>query len=284
MCVFDGKLIDAGDGVYSWDGSVWQQLGGEFAAPSDSKILAVQEFNGALYAAGGFTSIAGNPVKFLAKWDGQAWSPVSGSPDGVITTLAARNKLYMGGSFSTAGGLIVNSVTAWDGTNWDRFGNGITNDSVQAIAVSEDGLLAVGGRFLNLDGEAAFGIGIWRNDHWIRPNAESNGGASITSMLWRGHDLYVTGNWLRVGGVESQSLAIWHEPGAMLEARQGTTSHRFNVEVTGASPRNFTIARSMDFQHWTPVFTNSIVRPFPRLTEESPQGSAGFYRIQSLAP
>jgi hypothetical protein len=55
-------------------------------------------------------------------------------------------------------------------------------------------------------------------------------------------------------------------------------------DVMGALPRNFMVARSADFQTGTPLFTNCIAHPLPRLTDEFAQGGAGFYRIQSLKP
>src|SRR5213079_899288 len=67
--------------VSRWNGQSWSPLGGG----TNGKILALAVFDDgtqrgpSLFAAGSFTAADGVPgTKFLARWNGHAWSDVGG--------------------------------------------------------------------------------------------------------------------------------------------------------------------------------------------------------------
>ena len=53
--------------------------------------------SGNLYAAGYFTEAGGVSVNYVAKWDGQNWSPLGAGMDNVVSSLAVvGDDLYAG--------------------------------------------------------------------------------------------------------------------------------------------------------------------------------------------
>ena len=70
------------EAVAKWTGSSWVQIGGSFSSTFGTthlvKTLLVFDDGGALYAAGGFTSVGSAPISGIAKWTGNAWTLVGG--------------------------------------------------------------------------------------------------------------------------------------------------------------------------------------------------------------
>lgn len=101
------------------------------------------------------------------------WRPGFGLPGGtdgeVTTVLRVGTDLYVGGSFCTAGSVVASGIARWDGTAWHSLGTGPAN----GISQQEDRY-----RVTTLA-------------------AAANG------------DLYVGGDFDRIGGIESHNLARW---------------------------------------------------------------------------
>jgi hypothetical protein len=80
-----------------------------------------------LIVGGDFTKAGGNPVGYLAKWDGSTWSEFGGGMDNWVRSLALINgEIYAGGSFTKAGNDSVNRFAKWNGAHWEKFGTGMT--------------------------------------------------------------------------------------------------------------------------------------------------------------
>ena len=97
---------------------------------------------------GDFGAAGGVPAHNIAKWDGNAWSPVATGINGSISALAViGTNLYAGGAFNWIGGVRANSVAKWDGRAWSALGSGVSAYvDVLALAVSGTNLYA-GGNF-----------------------------------------------------------------------------------------------------------------------------------------
>lgn len=70
-----------------------------------------------LVIVAGDISIAGQiPVRNIAAWDGERWTPLGGGFDGVVTALAVYNgEIVAGGRFSVAGTTPAANLARWDG-------------------------------------------------------------------------------------------------------------------------------------------------------------------------
>lgn len=95
-----------------------------------------------LYAGGSFAStMSGINAKYIAKWNGSAWSAIgSGAPYGVYSLAVGGSDLYVGGYSATGLGYIGK----WNGSAWSTFGS-CTNSKINSLAVLGADLYAGGG-------------------------------------------------------------------------------------------------------------------------------------------
>ncbi len=130
------------------DGSTWSTLGewvsGDYYY---GRVLALAVSGTILYVGGEFTSEDLVPAKYIAKWDGSAWSALGSGMDNWVFALAVNGtNLYAGGAFTTAGGVVANNIAKWDGSAWSALGSGM-NGNVYALAADGPAHLFVGGTF-----------------------------------------------------------------------------------------------------------------------------------------
>lgn len=143
--------------VAKWDGNTWSALGG---GVSGSIMPTVHSLTvdgiGNVYVAGRFALAGKVFAGRIAKWDGQAWSPLKqGLNYGTYSLVTdATGSLYAGGVFTAAGDLAVNHVAKWDprANDWLAVGGGLDN-TVFAFAYSPQYTLYAGGDFLDADGD-----------------------------------------------------------------------------------------------------------------------------------
>src|SRR6185436_10069684 len=151
----DGTAVTA-FGIAKWDGEKWSDLGGGvteglFGGYFFVHALAVWGTN--LYAGGFFSAMGGVTARYIARWNGSAWSAVGSGMDDIVYTLTTfRGNLYAGGSFLYAGGAQARYVARWNGSSWSPLAGGL-NYGVNGLAVdgtnqNEGGdYLYVGGNF-----------------------------------------------------------------------------------------------------------------------------------------
>jgi hypothetical protein len=131
-----------------WDPATqrWSALGTGMSPYGPRSLVAMP--NGDLIAGGGFTTAGVVAVPYIARWDGTQWSPLGDGLNGPPNALAVlpSGDLVAGGSFTVAGG---QHVARWDGAAWHSMGEGVGTklNEVQALVVSQDGELFVGGAF-----------------------------------------------------------------------------------------------------------------------------------------
>jgi hypothetical protein len=169
----------------------------------------------ALYVAGSFHIMNGQPARCLAKWDGVSWSEVGGgiglgdvqpglSGLGVFDD-GTGSKLYVAGAFSDAGGTPATNIAAWDGTQWSTLGAGL-NGLAEAFCVFDDGsgpALFMGGDFNFTGTTPLFHIAKW-NGQAILPAAVNGANQAITTFAVHddgtGPKLYAGGNFTYLDG------------------------------------------------------------------------------------
>jgi hypothetical protein len=128
-----------------------------------------------LYAGGQFQSRFGGPGNYIAKWDGNDWSPLGSGMNFIVWALAIFDDgtgpaLYAGGDFTNAGGVDVNRIAKWDGQSWSPLGTGM-NNSVRALAVFDDGsgggpALYAGGMFQTAGDVTVNRVAKWDGHTW----------------------------------------------------------------------------------------------------------------------
>jgi len=94
--------------IAKWNGTSWSALGTGMSGGSSFPDVSALVVSGSdLYAGGSFTNAGGSPANYIAKWDGNSWSPLGSGMNrfGHVSALAVLGiDLYAGGGFTTAGG------------------------------------------------------------------------------------------------------------------------------------------------------------------------------------
>jgi hypothetical protein len=158
------------------EGQGWDSVGSGLSGVEEwtTSVKCMTVYNGNLFAGGTFTMAGGNPVNYIAKWNGTTWSAVgsgiTGSPfPGVLSMAVYNGNLYVGGFFDTAGGNPVSSIAKWDGTAWSAVDSGITlgaNTGLVTSLLVNNGNLCVGGSFNMAGGKTASNIAVWNGTTW----------------------------------------------------------------------------------------------------------------------
>jgi hypothetical protein len=162
-------------------------------AATNAPVRALVVYQGALYAGGDFTEIAGQALNYIARWDGTAWEEVGGgvgpdpndanSPPAKVLALTVFDDglgepaLFVGGTFTYAGpypdGVPAKRIARWKNGTWSAVGAGVqepANAEVDALAGWPGGRLFVGGT-MTLVGDSVAVRGIAgaqpdANDNW----------------------------------------------------------------------------------------------------------------------
>ncbi|MBX3322950.1 MAG: hypothetical protein KF757_08165 [Phycisphaeraceae bacterium] len=225
------------NGIARWDGASWSPLGSGIAGEFLPTVWALTVFDDgtgpALYAGGSdFTTAGGVTVNNIARWDGSAWSALTGpGGTGVDFTVAALTvfddgsgpALYVGGNFTSAGGVTVNRIARWNGSAWSGLtgpgGTGV-NGTVWSLTVFDDGsgggpALYAGGVFTTAGGVTVNRIARWDGSAWSA--LTGSGGTGVGSWVnamavfddGTGSALYAGGIFITAGGVTVNRIARW---------------------------------------------------------------------------
>ena len=248
MAVFNGDLIVAGhfsqaggvpaSHIARWDGERWHPLGSglghRFTAPAVSALLV---HDGALVAGGEFLLAGGRDANYVARWDGEQWSPLVGpGGNGVNARVDALAEydgdLVLGGAFTSAGGVPASRIARWDGERFSALGTGL-DGGVRALTVF-DGDLVAGGDFRHAGGHPADFVASWNGVAWSSLAGTHGTGTNSTVLALltlspgpvtdRREALAVGGAFSIAGGMASWGLALYgpvapDEPeGIVLEA------------------------------------------------------------------
>ena len=208
---FNGSLYAGGSfttaggvatgGLARWDGSAWQQVGGNFLGI----VFALEVHNNQLVMAGRFPGINSSPN--LAQWNGSTYTTFGfggGTNDDIRALESTGSRLYIGGEFTTAGGVPAQYVAYYDGS-WHELDGG-ANSYVYSL-LSFNGELHVGGAFSQVNANT---VQSWRwakysatGLPWIAQQpfgqtAQPGQSVSFTSTLAQGYP-GVTLRWHRFG-------------------------------------------------------------------------------------
>lgn len=214
--VVGGAFGIAGDALartiatYDPDTGAWSSLG-DTSGSTGARVEAVATLpNGDLLVGGLFTSFGGVTLRGLARWDGNAWSPIgSGTNAGMSGTSALANAIlvasdgsvYIGGGFPGVGGIAANNIVRWSPTTGliSPLGSGV-GGTVNAIAELPSGEIIVGGAFSTAGGAQALRIAKWDGTNWSAFGSGFNHVVNATVVLPTG-ELIVGGYFTDVDGV-----------------------------------------------------------------------------------
>lgn len=240
--LFAGGAFRTGNGdefnyVARWDGSEWTQLSGPSGigvGPQYSAVRALgvhDDGSGpALFAGGWFQTAGGVPSQNVARWDGSAWSSLSGPLDNgmnqtveTLTTIDAGSgeELLAGGLFTRAGGTLAYYLARWTGTEWSAFSepprNGMTG-TIDALGVFDEGsgqALIAGGNFAYAGVVPSPRLARWDGTEWSALPAPSGFGVDTAvstlqpATLDSQRSLFIGGKFTSLGALAAAHIARW---------------------------------------------------------------------------
>ena len=215
------------------DGGAWIPLGLEACASrtfgicwpgGGGDMLVYDDGRGeALFVTSAIERASGAPVNGIARWDGEAWSPLGlGLRRDVGTHGEGRalaifddgrgEALYVGGDFSLAGEVAAAGVARWDGQQWSPLGEGVAG-VVNALAVHDDGSgpsLFAAGEFTAAGG-AATNVARWDGVRWWPIGDGLNGEVWALASFddGRGPGLFAAGAFSASGAEPMRNIARW---------------------------------------------------------------------------
>jgi len=155
--------------------------------------------NGDLIVGGGFNMAGSVTCHRIARWDGNAWSPLGSGMDWWVQTLLAlpNGDLIAGGGFLTAGGTASNFIARWDGSAWSPLGSGM-DGTVASLSLLPNGDVLAGGSFQMAGGNAIKGMARWDGSSWSDVGSFTFGGTVRDFAQRRDGTLAVAGHFLLV--------------------------------------------------------------------------------------
>lgn len=189
--------------IFEWDGTAWQQMGGDIegeAVGDQSGVSVSLSADGQKIAVGarfnkGGSSEAGHTQIF--EWDGNAWQQMGGDINGEgawdrsgsSVSLSANGIRVAIGAPKNAGGSVSaghTRVFEWDGMTWQQMGGDIDGEDWQdrsgsSVSLSSDGTrVAIGAPWNNGNGEKSGHTRIydWDGSDWKKLGEDIDGVAS----------------------------------------------------------------------------------------------------------
>ena len=215
--------------------------------------------SGNIFIAGRFSGVGDGKANYLARRNGSSWDALGKGTDGTIRSIDifSNGNIAVGGNFNMAGEVEAKNIAIWDGDKWNALGSGL-NSSVSSLSFDSSGGVYTAGNFDTAGNVKVSGLAMWNGNKWEAL------GAGITSSFLGGltstavdskDNLYVTGSFFEVGGVDSRDIAKWSKKSKSwvhMEEREFNEARMpdmaYQVEVTSGD---------------IPVFIIGYQRPWP---------------------
>lgn len=137
-----GNGTDHGNGIVSWDGTQWDDLGGGTCGSQNGAVADLHWWGDTLFAVGLFDRMGGVAGDGIAKWDGTRWcmlTPPNYWQGNLVTVESYHDSLYIGGGFSEAGPYPMHRFAKWVGgahTAACGIPNGVEDEGLGAATFS----------------------------------------------------------------------------------------------------------------------------------------------------
>jgi trimeric autotransporter adhesin len=212
--------------VFRWNGGLFDTVGPNF----DRRGVALAMFNDQsgngdlVFAAGEYTSVSQQPVALIARWNDEAWAPLTSHLDGAVRAIVEDplrpDRIIAAGEFVRAGGRSARRLASWDGFRWEPHGD-VMNNTVNALAIPQPlppstsgSLLYAAGAFTSPGNRIAQ---YYLHHQWQQANW-TNVGEGMNDVIYTialfdedgtGEKLFAGGWFTLAGGTPAQHIARW---------------------------------------------------------------------------
>ncbi len=209
---FDTAGTIAANGLAKWNGTQWSDVYNlpNYNSPNPNSILAIEFYQGELYAAGNFYDTGG--YSDIVKYDGANWVPLEngilGGMGGINAMAVYQGELYVGGLFYKSAGNVDDNIMKWDGSNWSEVAGGVDglNGQVHDMTVFNGELYAVG-VFQYAGGVPAQYIAKWDGTEWCGLGSVFDN--VIVSIEAYNDTLYIGDGFWTIDGDTMNRIAKW---------------------------------------------------------------------------
>lgn len=192
------------------------------SSTTNGTVVDCEYFIDTLYATGCFSTICGESVGYIAKWEDNEWKPSSiniSDPGHSLTTI--NDQLYIAKYEES---IDSNWVYIYDGTGLQKMGEGVYLTTASGFSelpniydiIEYDEKIIACGEFDRVGEESIQGIMQWNGNSWEALGLGLNGNIAATApvmfphqMLVHNDELYIGGNFKNAGGMEVNGIAKW---------------------------------------------------------------------------
>jgi hypothetical protein len=232
-----------------WDGATWQPIGAGGWNSMNTAVHAMAiDAAGGLYAGGDFSMAGGQPVRYVATWDGAAWQQMG--------DIGHR---FFDLHFDPAGNLWAAGhtfIARWDGASWFTVG---ATQYAWSVVVDRAGHAYATGQFDAIDGTPASNVGMWDGTAWrpLGSGITPSGGwlypyqpAGLDLAFDEKGNLFVVGWHQTAGGKPSSHISRWTASDSREVSGPGSyTLYVDNLPVTVHVTEQGTLARLYAQRH-----------------------------------
>ncbi|MCB0711825.1 MAG: T9SS type A sorting domain-containing protein [Ignavibacteriae bacterium] len=197
--------------------------GWRLSGPEDDIRVAIWDGSD-LFIGGEFTSVTGDAINYIARWDGSAWEGLgvgdSNGVNGPVYAIAVNgDNVYVGGSFTEAGGVKTKNIAVWNRRTetWSRLGDGLRGlptSRVESLILHE-GQVYAGGSFVVAGSIISVNIARWDGSKWHRVGTGVND--DVYALTVDEEYLYAGGDFTVAGDIPSHGVARYHIPTSQWE-------------------------------------------------------------------
>lgn len=208
LITFQGSLYAGGEGFLNtsgagsalvrWTGSTWEGVGGV-----SGQINCLTVYNGELIVAGNFSTVGGQFLPRIARFNGSAFSPLTNTQ----TTATPRamcvhaGKLYVGGLPGSYGGVFSQCIASWDGATWEAV-PGINGGQLYGMVSYRNKLVIAG---FGMNGQFFGNVQQFDGTSWTLLGQQVT--APVYSIATRGDECVIGGPFVGIGSTPAQYIA-----------------------------------------------------------------------------
>ncbi|MCA9278054.1 MAG: WD40 repeat domain-containing protein [Phycisphaeraceae bacterium] len=271
----NGDIVAAGDfltgapaferDIARWDGTAWSSIGKPLRVSTGFSTVAMFP-DGDFVVSGDWSNPPSGSPHTIARWDGSDWDVIGNGFNQSISTstLLPDGGFVLAGAFTVGAGIAANGIIQRHGQEWSSLGEEFPSTYfVNAVTVTSNGDMIVGGRIFPAFGQIFNNIARWDGATW-HPLGDGIGSIVDALVALSNDDVVAGGRFLTASGITVNHIARWdgsdwHALGdgidgavwALAQAANGDVIAGGGFQMAGGVPTS-NIAR-WDGTSWSPL-------------------------------